>query len=116
MPGVRFRAGEAVGGLKWTSPVRQHLGLDLCRVNQDTKQTQVIRVLSGIQPTGELHLGNYMGAVRHWVTQQARVEALFLLADVHAITLPQNPRELRQKTLRPAYCCRQYYRNQMRSR
>ncbi len=61
-----------------------------------------MRVLSGIQPTGELHLGNYMGAVRHWVAQQARAESLFLLADLHAITLPQNTRELRQKTLSTA--------------
>ena len=71
-------------------------------MNQDRKQTHAIRVLSGIQPTGELHLGNYMGAVRHWVTRQAQVESLFLLADLHAITLPQNPRELRQKTLSTA--------------
>ena len=56
------------------------------------------RILSGIQPTGEIHLGNYLGAVRHWVTRQADAECLFLIADLHAITTPQDPGELRKRT------------------
>ena len=46
------------------------------------------RILSGIQPTGEIHLGNYLGALRHWVAEQADAECLDLLADLHAITVP----------------------------
>jgi len=58
----------------------------------------VTRILSGILPTGEIHLGNYLGALRHWVTRQADAECLFLIADLHAITTPQDPGELRKRT------------------
>ena len=56
------------------------------------------RVFSGIQPTGELHLGNYLGAVRRWVATQ-HGDSLFCIVDLHALTLPQDPAELRAKTL-----------------
>ena len=56
------------------------------------------RILSGIQPTGEIHLGNYLGALRHWVSRQGDAECLFLIADLHAITTPQDPGELRKRT------------------
>lgn len=59
----------------------------------------MMRIVSGIQPTGELHLGNYLGALRHWVALQAEAECFFMLADLHAITTPQNPTELRKRTL-----------------
>jgi hypothetical protein len=58
----------------------------------------VTRILSGIQPTGEIHLGNYLGALRHWEARQADAECLFLIADLHAITTPQDPGELRKRT------------------
>ncbi len=58
--------------------------------------------LSGIQPTSEFHLGNWMAVVRHRITQQALVEPLFLPADLHAITRSLDLRELRQKTLSTA--------------
>jgi tryptophanyl-tRNA synthetase len=58
----------------------------------------VTRILSGIQPTGEIHLGNYLGALRHWVSRQGDAECLFLIADLHAITTPQDPGELRKRT------------------
>jgi tryptophanyl-tRNA synthetase len=58
-----------------------------------------MRIVSGIQPTGGLHLGNYLGAVRHWVALQSRAECYFMLADLHAITTPQNPKELRDRTI-----------------
>lgn len=58
-----------------------------------------MRIVSGVQPTGELHLGNYLGALRHWVTAQAEGECFFMLADLHAITTPQNPTELRERTI-----------------
>ena len=56
------------------------------------------RVLSGVQPTGNLHLGNYLGAIRNWVTLQNSHECLFMLADLHAITVPQNPADLTRNT------------------
>ncbi len=56
------------------------------------------RVLSGVQTTGNLHLGNYLGAIRNWVPMQETHECLFMLADLHAITVPQNPAELLQNT------------------
>ena len=60
------------------------------------------RVFSGIQPTGELHLGNYLGAIRNWVTMQHETDAVFCVVDLHAITVPQPPDELRANTLRLA--------------
>lgn len=53
------------------------------------------RVLSGIQATGHLHLGNYLGAIRHWVNMQEQYECFYFLADLHAITVPQDPQALR---------------------
>lgn len=53
------------------------------------------RILSGVQPTGNLHLGNYLGAIRNWVKLQETHECLFMLADLHAITVPQEPQKLR---------------------
>jgi tryptophanyl-tRNA synthetase len=50
-----------------------------------------MRVLSGIQPTGEKHLGNYVGAIRRWVAEQHEVDAFHPIVDLHAITLPQDP-------------------------
>ena len=57
------------------------------------------RVLSGIQPTaGSFHLGNYLGAVRQWVALQEAHDAFYCVVDLHAITVEQNPKELRQNT------------------
>jgi len=56
------------------------------------------RIFSGVQPTGNLHLGNYLGAIRNWVTLQKDFECIFCIVDLHAITLPQNPDELRAHT------------------
>ncbi len=57
-----------------------------------------MRVVSGIQPTGNLHLGNYLGAIRNWVAMQADMECLFFLADLHAISMPHDPAELSANT------------------
>ncbi|HEY0043792.1 MAG TPA: tryptophan--tRNA ligase [Allosphingosinicella sp.] len=54
----------------------------------------VTRVVSGIQPTGNLHLGNYLGAIKRWVQMQDEAECLFFLADLHAITVYNDPAEL----------------------
>lgn len=53
------------------------------------------RVFSGVQPTGNLHLGNYLGAIKNWVGMQDEHECLFCIVDMHAITVPQDPAELR---------------------
>ena len=62
-----------------------------------------MRVVSGIQPTGNLHLGNYLGAIRNWVHMQDAMEegsqCLFFLADLHAISMPHDPAELKTGTL-----------------
>ena len=57
------------------------------------------RLFSGIQPSGELHLGNYLGAIKQWLPLQDEYEALFCVVDLHAVTVPQDPVELRKKTL-----------------
>lgn len=56
------------------------------------------RVFSGIQPTGALHLGNYLGAIRNWVAMQSRMPCIFGIMDLHAITVAQDPKLLRQAT------------------
>ncbi|KAG7354990.1 tryptophanyl-tRNA synthetase [Nitzschia inconspicua] len=82
----------------------------------DAPQKQNVRaerVLSGVQPTGSLHLGNYLGAIRQWVDFQNNeqkddegnvipVEKFFCVVDLHAITMPHDPKELRESTLSSA--------------
>jgi tryptophanyl-tRNA synthetase len=58
----------------------------------------VIRILSGMQPTNQLHLGNYLGALKNWVALQDKGENLFCVVDLHAITVPQDPAILTQST------------------
>ncbi|MBP7060717.1 MAG: tryptophan--tRNA ligase [Candidatus Moranbacteria bacterium] len=57
------------------------------------------RLFSGIQPSGNLHLGNYLGALKQWVDMQNEHEAIFCIVDLHAITVPQDPVALREKAL-----------------
>ena len=57
------------------------------------------RVLSGIQPSGDLHLGNYLGALRNWVDLQEGYDALYCIVDLHALTLEIDPEELRSRTV-----------------
>ena len=56
------------------------------------------RIFSGIQPSGELHIGNYLGAVQNWVALQEQYESFFCIVDYHAITAPYAPDELRRRT------------------
>lgn len=56
------------------------------------------RIFSGVQPTGNLHLGNYLGAIRNWVRLQNEFECIFCMVDMHAITVWQDPAELRRNT------------------
>lgn len=60
------------------------------------------RILSGIQPTGDLHLGNHLGAIRRWVDEQHRVDAFYCIVDLHAMTLPHEPEVLTSDTLEVA--------------
>lgn len=56
------------------------------------------RVFSGVQPTGNLHLGNYLGAITKFVALQKTHECLYCVVDLHAITVPQDPAALRRRT------------------
>src|SRR3954467_612023 len=56
------------------------------------------RIFSGIQPSGALHIGNYLGAVKNWVDLQHKYESYFCIVDYHAITLPYEPAQLRART------------------
>lgn len=59
-------------------------------------------VFSGVQPTSDLHIGNYIGALKQWVVNQDRHPSLFCIVDLHAITVPQDPEQLRQHVLEVA--------------
>lgn len=65
----------------------------------NTQSTKKKRVFSGIQPSGNLHLGNYLGAIKWWVAGQDEKENIYCIVDLHAITVPQDPKELHRRTL-----------------
>jgi len=56
------------------------------------------RIFSGVQPTGNLHLGNYLGAIRNWVALQKDYDCIFCIVDLHAVTVPQDPAQLKAST------------------
>jgi tryptophanyl-tRNA synthetase len=60
------------------------------------------RVFSGIQPTGEVHLGNLLGAIRNWVVDQHEADSVYCVVDLHALTIPKDPGEVHDSTLRMA--------------
>ncbi|XP_078429025.1 nucleotidylyl transferase superfamily protein isoform X1 [Wolffia australiana] len=62
------------------------------------KSSRKKRVVSGVQPTGSVHLGNYLGAIKNWTALQDTYETLFFIVDLHAITLQYDPRQLRDAT------------------
>ena len=62
------------------------------------------RIFSGVQPTGNLHLGNYLGAIKNWVGLQKDFDCIYCVVDLHAITVPQNPDNLRQ-SIREVTAC-----------
>jgi tryptophanyl-tRNA synthetase len=64
--------------------------------------TMKARVFSGVQPTGNLHIGNYLGALKNWVEIQGNYESIFGIVDLHAVTVYQEPVELRAKILETA--------------
>ncbi len=59
-------------------------------------------VFSGVQPSGNLHIGNYIGALKQWVEMQNSTESIFCIVDLHAITVPQDPKVLKEKVLEVA--------------
>jgi tryptophanyl-tRNA synthetase len=60
------------------------------------------RIFSGVQPSGNLHIGNYLGAIKNWVKLQSDYDCIFCVVDLHAISVPQNPQELKKQTLEVA--------------
>src|SRR5207244_751215 len=62
-----------------------------------TVESRAVRIFSGIQPTGRKHLGNYIGAIRQYVDGQDRGEGIYCVVDLHALTVPQEPAELRER-------------------
>src|SRR3989344_5419450 len=56
-----------------------------------------MRIFSGIQPTNQLHIGNYLGAVKQWVELQEKYECIFCVVDLHALTIPYDPQQLQEK-------------------
>ncbi|HLU25329.1 MAG TPA: tryptophan--tRNA ligase [Longimicrobiales bacterium] len=74
-------------------------------MEQKTKISDIppgTRVFSGMQPTGEAHLGNYLGALRQWVTLQDRADCIYCIVDYHAITVPYEPATLPKRTFEMA--------------
>ena len=67
--------------------------------NEVTNAVQKKRIFSGIQPSGELTLGSYMGAIKNWVALQDEYECVYCIVDLHAITVRQNPADLRRRAL-----------------
>ncbi|MEK7123734.1 MAG: tryptophan--tRNA ligase, partial [Patescibacteria group bacterium] len=61
-----------------------------------------MRILSGVQPSGKLHIGNYLGAVKEWIDLQEKGECFFFIADLHSITAPQKPDILRENIIAAA--------------
>ena len=65
-------------------------------MSNNFKQT----VFSGVQPTGNLHLGNYLGAIKNFVELQKKMQCIYCVVDLHAITVFQDPKELKKKYAR----------------
>ena len=58
-----------------------------------------MRIFSGIQPTGKLHIGNYFGAIKQWVELQQMHECIFCIVDLHALTVPYDTKTLQESIL-----------------
>ncbi len=63
-----------------------------------------MKILSGIQPTGQIHIGNYLGAIKQWTELQKNNECIFFIADLHSLTIPYKPEDLRRNILEAAIC------------
>ncbi|KAJ9549656.1 hypothetical protein OSB04_022199 [Centaurea solstitialis] len=67
-------------------------------VSESSSSSVKKRIVSGVQPTGSIHLGNYLGAIKNWVSLQDTYETLFFIVDLHAITLPYDAQQLSKAT------------------
>ncbi len=63
-----------------------------------------MRIVSGIQPTGNIHIGNYLGAIKQWISLQKENECVFFIADLHALTVPYEPKKLQEKIVEKLVC------------
>ncbi len=72
--------------------------------NTEVKPERKKIIFSGIQPSGALTLGNYLGALKNWVTMQEEFDCVYCVVDLHAITVRQDPR-LKARTSKPTRCC-----------
>lgn len=63
-----------------------------------------MRIVSGIQPTGQIHIGNYLGAIKQWISLQEKNECVFFIADLHSLTIPYDPKELQNKITEKLIC------------
>lgn len=63
-----------------------------------------MRIASGIQPSGNIHIGNYLGAIKQWISLQESNECVFFIADLHALTVPYKPKELQKKIVETLVC------------
>jgi len=84
------RLGQAAGR-------RQSRYLTTTTQQQQQQQQQPWRIVSGIQPTGVPHLGNYLGALQNWTALQNNHDVLYMVVDLHALTVPQPPAMLHQR-------------------
>jgi tRNA synthetases class I (W and Y) len=73
----------------------EQLGESVSKDEKVEGPPRIKRVLSGVQPTGTLHLGNYLGAIRQWVQNQDSYDNYFCVVDLHAITMPHDPKKLK---------------------
>src|SRR5215831_17694126 len=96
---VRHRSREEVAPAM-SAPAKAQLGATdpATQPVPKAEKKQRERVFSGIQPSGTPHIGNYLGAIQHWVAEQDLYDNIYCIVDLHAITLPQDPTELRANT------------------
>ncbi|GMH00718.1 hypothetical protein Nepgr_002557 [Nepenthes gracilis] len=84
--------------MKWTSLFKKFFSWGRTTLGQQMKQETWKRVVSRVQPTGVLHLGNYHGAIKNWVSLQVTYDTFFFIIDLHVITLPYDVQELSRAT------------------
>lgn len=82
-----------------TTPKRENFAASFWLARMPEYSPLMARVLSAIQPSGDLHLGNYLGALSHWVAAQDDNDAIYAVMDLHALTLEIDPAELRRRTI-----------------
>ena len=61
-----------------------------------------MKIISGIQPTGQIHIGNYLGAVKQWIDLQEKEDTIFFIADLHSLTASEDPESLRENIFQTA--------------